>query len=56
MTKHAARAGFDQHSSNVVARVDLMSHIAAEIRARGWTQQEAAALFGVAQPLSLIHI
>ena len=45
-----AIADTPQEAANLKARSELMGQIAALVRARGWTQAEAARRCGVTQP------
>ncbi len=45
-----ALADTPQEAANLKARSELMGQIAALVRARGWTQAEAARRCGVTQP------
>ena len=45
-----AIADTPQEAANLRARADLMREIAAIVQAKGWTQAEAAAQYGVTQP------
>jgi len=46
----SSRQTDDSASANIVARSELMLAIASVIKERGWTQAQAAATLGVAQP------